>query len=543
MRRLIALLAGVTVAFAVAAGPVAAEPGAPSTTAPRNSIPPNSIPSDAVGLSPAQVVGSGLAVTLDAGASQEHDLVLSNHTANLRLTVRLAATDATGNPGAAAASWVAFGDDAIQLDPHVATTVPMTIAVPHDTQPGSALAHVTATVESAVMAADGTPVTGTASDTFPVSIAVSGTPTAQIAIADVHRDDQGSRHQLAVVLRNFGAQGAHVAGHARVAGDSPQTLPFAADLAGSRDTTIELDWKAPPSGTASDISVDLEYGGGNVASWSSRLGGSGTDLSALTSTPSPTTAVTQTSSTASAASAAKPWWKRSIVTLLAILALLVAGAWFGFEIRASRRRRAWAPQPVRYGAPAARGAPGRASPGWASAGASEESLDLARQLVRLTDVVVQLVESHRADQEVAAELARARSPDRAPPIAPRLFEQGGRFDPDESQPLDRGKQPRAGPEPPGSPPAQTATTTHEVPEPARSASPTPSAPSRPELRPEPVAPEIAGLDARATVMERLMELDRERRRLRGWMDSEDSGQLVDPPVGRAGPGPDGQRAG
>ncbi len=152
------------------------------------------MPRDALGLSPAQVAGSGLAVTLDAGASQEHDLVLSNHTANLRLTVKLTATDATGNPGVAAASWIAFGDDAIQLDPHVATTVPMTVAVPHDTQPGSALAHVTATVESAVMAADGTPVSGTASDTFPVSIVVSGTPTAQIAIADVHRDDQGSRH-------------------------------------------------------------------------------------------------------------------------------------------------------------------------------------------------------------------------------------------------------------------------------------------------------------------------------------------------------------
>ena len=174
----------------------------------------------------AQVAGSGLAVTLDPGGSEEHDLVVSNHTANLRLTIKLTATDATGNLGTAAASWLAFGDDAVQLDPHAATTVPMTIAVPHDTQPGSALAHVTATVESAVAAADGSPVAGTATQTFPVSISVRGTPTAQIAIADVHRDDQGSRHHLAIVLRNFGAQGAHVSGHARVAGDHPQTLPF-----------------------------------------------------------------------------------------------------------------------------------------------------------------------------------------------------------------------------------------------------------------------------------------------------------------------------
>jgi hypothetical protein len=554
MRRLIALLAGVTVAFSVAAGPVAAETGAPGNT-PSSSVPDDAIPKDAVGLSPAQVAGSGLAVTLDAGASQEHDLVVSNHTANLRLTVHLAATDATGNAGAAAASWLAFGDDTIQLDPHVATTVPMTVAVPHDTQPGSALAHVTATVESAVMAADGTPVSGTATDTFPVSIVVSGTPTAQIAIADVHRDDQGARHQLALVLRNFGAQGAHVVGHVRVAGDSPQTLPFAADLAASRDTTIELDWNAPPAGTATDISVDLEYPGGNTASWSSRLGGSGTDLSPARSTASPTTIGTPAStSPAPDASAVRPWWKRSTVTLLAILALVAAGAWFGFEILATRRRKVGALQPPRSAAPAGWSPHGRGSPAWAS-GASDESLDLARQLVRLTDVVVQLVESHRAEQDVAAERARARSPGAEPPVAARLVGPAGPSDPDES------RNARAGPEPPGpTAPVEPEPVPETSFEPARSASPTPGASSRPDLDahvpvpveailvddddsasralPEPARvttePGPTAFDPRAAVMERLMELDRERRRLRSWMDSEDSGHGVDPPVDSVG---------
>ena len=44
---------------------------------------------DAVGLSLSQIAGGGLAVTLDPGASEEHDLVVSNHTANLRLTIKL----------------------------------------------------------------------------------------------------------------------------------------------------------------------------------------------------------------------------------------------------------------------------------------------------------------------------------------------------------------------------------------------------------------------------------------------------------------------
>ncbi len=328
-----------------------------------------------------------------------------------------------------------------------------------------------------------------------------------------------------------------------MAGDTPQTLPFTADLAASRDTTIDLDWKAPPSGAASDISVDLEYGGGNVASWSSRLGGSAIDLSPPTSNPTPVTAATQASAPASTAPAAKPWWKRSLVTWLAILALVVAGAWFAFEIRASRRRRGVMQQPVRYGAP--RGSAGWGSAGWgppwATTGASEESLDLARQLVRLTDVVVQLVESHRADQDVAAERARARSPS-----------------PDESHWLDQGTKARAGPEPPG----HTEVTSHEFSEPARSAFPTPGASPRPEQiapaaapiealfvdEPDVVPqrepqPEPTALDPRAAVMERLMDLDRERRRLRGWMDSEDSGHGVDPPIGSIGVRPDGQRDG
>jgi hypothetical protein len=332
VKRSIALLAGVAVVFVVAARPVAAAPGAPETSTPTTS---GSVPADAIGLSLSKVLGSGLAVTLDAGGSEEHDLVVSNHTANLRLTIKLTATDATGNLGLAAASWLAFGDDAIQLDPHVAATVPMTIAVPHDTQPGSALAHVNATVESAVAAADGSPVAGTASGTFPVSVSVRGTPTAQIAIADVHRVDQGSRHQLAIVVRNFGDQGAKVDGHVRVAGDHPQLLPFHADLGARRDTTVDLEWNAPPVGAASDIAVDLEYGGGNIATWSSRLGGAPTDLSPRAGGATATPTTTPVASTTAAASSgtvtpAKPWWKRPYVTVLAILALLGAALWFAF---------------------------------------------------------------------------------------------------------------------------------------------------------------------------------------------------------------------
>ncbi len=569
MKRITALLASVAAVLVAVAQPVAADPGAPASP---NANPPaaSSVPADALGLSLAQVAGSGLAVTLDAGASEEHDLVVSNHTANLRLTVKLSATDATGNLGTAAASWLAFGDDEIQLDPHVATTVPMTIAVPHDTQPSDALAHVSATVENAVSAADGSPVAGTATQTFPVAISVQGTPTAQIAIADVHRVDKGSRHELAVVLRNYGDQGAQVSGHVVIAGDQPQTLPFNADLGASRDTTVDLPWHAPPAGSASDIAVDLEYGGGNVASWSSRLGGAPTDLSPVTAASPTTVADTSAATTPAAGSggAAKPWWKQPFVALLAALALLAAAAWFGFEMLASRRRRGeFAAGPVGYAA---------MPPGWTPT-SSEESIDLAKQLVRLTDVVVQLVtahreETHRDEQDIVDSRARARSPGAdlgapervaaaQPDPAPLELVTPSLFEPEALQSA------RAGPAPPAAVPVAEPAHVQEIqPEVPRPTSETPGAPARPEPVVGPViepvvdaavdaavAPAIEALvvpepepapepqptpepepepepDPQAELMERLLALDRERRRLREWMDAEESGVSIEPPL-------------
>jgi len=587
MRRIAALLASASIVIALAARPVAATPAAPETGSASNVV---RVPPDAVGLTLSQIVGTGLAVTLDSGASEEHDLVVSNHTSDLRLTIKLTATDATGVLGADAASWLAFGDDEIELDPHAATIVPMTIAVPHDTQPGSALAHVNAAVETAVAAADGSPVNGTASQSFPVSIVVQGTPTAQIAIADVHRVDQGSQHQLAIVIRNFGDDGANVTGHVTVAGDSPQTLPFHADLAGSRDTTVDLDWNAPPAGTPSDIAVELDYGGGRTALWSSRLGGAPTKLSTgppdTDATPATTPAATDTAS--SSPGPAKPWWKQPIVTVLAILALLGAALWFVMEMRSSsRRRRTWVASPVAYG------------PAWAGP-PSEESVDLAKQLVRLTEVVVQLVAAHSVEELVDGDGSRARSPDVAvapvPVPAPATS----------ARPIETGDTTgaRAGPEPkdpPGSdPPAGLDEEPPAAPEPMSPSELESSAPTAPSVvaRPEPPAevirsePSGAGDEGEAVVafvplpeppapfgaaeedplvavardelgqepqeiallaaardeiayaatadpdeetLRRLMALDRERRQLHDWMDAEDAaGELLDPPPARTG---------
>jgi hypothetical protein len=253
MPRWIALVAGTLILFVGATAPVAAAgPDAPPA-APQSTAPANGVPDDAVGLAVTGVTTPGLALSMDSGARQDRGIVVSNHTADLRLSIKLSAADATGRLGAGPAGWLSFADTVVQLEPHAARTIPMTIAIPHSTQPGPTLAHVTATVQSAVAAADGSPRGGTADATFPVSINVTGTATATIAIVDVHRTDKGDRSQLAVVLRNFGNERAHVTGTVRVGGAQPQTIPLEADLDGTRDTTVNLDWKAPPEGTPTEI--------------------------------------------------------------------------------------------------------------------------------------------------------------------------------------------------------------------------------------------------------------------------------------------------
>ncbi len=300
---------------------------------------------------------------------------------------------------------------------------------------------------------------------------------------------------------------------------------------------------------------------------------------------------------------AKPLWKQPIVTVLAILALLGAGLWFAFEMRASSRRREWMPQPTHYAGP----------PGWNPV-ASEDSIALAQQLVRLTDVVVQLVASHRDgheihrdDQEFTGERARARSPgfgpvDASPPPSSRFesddlqFARAGPEPPEPGSvqpPLPFTDQPEAvrsafvapgdspRPEPVAAPAAAVATVVGEpvresivapppvldpgfepmfkpvddvVPPPVLDpgfepmfkplTDDDPAHAAAPEPTPEPSCartPESTdgAADPREAMLTRLRELDRQRRRLREWMDAEEAGEAFGrPDASRPGNGDD-----
>jgi hypothetical protein len=480
MKRRIALVVGALMVLVLTAHPVAADPAAPAATP--TSAAPGAVPADALGLSIAALSTNGLAVTLDAGASEEHDVIVSNHTADLRLSVKLSATDASGNIGAGPASWLAFGDDVVQLEPHAAVTVPMTVAVPHDTQPAQALAHVVATVESASSAADGSPRNGTTRATFPVAITVRGTPTATIAIADVHRDDD--RKAVALVLRNYGNQGANVSGVVRVSGDRPQTLHFSANLPPTRDTTVDVPWDMPNKNKPVDVAVDVNYPGGNVASWSSTLGGPALNLDAQSqSSGANNTTVTTAADTSSndntpdssAPTVSKPWYKQSWFPPLVVIAILAAGAWFVLEMkRAGQREREMPAYP----------------PFVVAGGDGGAAAELAKQLVRLTEIIVEL----STNRAVGGTPARARSPAEA----------------------------RAGPDPSADPVQHLAS---PVATPGFEARPETGPQTASEPEPEP-KPEV---DPQAAVLARLFELDAERRRLRRWMDEEEAAGDLWPP--------------
>ncbi|HET9728192.1 MAG TPA: hypothetical protein VFR41_02165 [Acidimicrobiia bacterium] len=434
---------------------------------------------------------SNLAVQLDAGATRQATLLVQNHSTTARLTVRLSATDAIGNPDAGPGGWLAFGDEVLQIEPGSSARVSLAVAVPHDTQPSTVLAHVVARVESAVNATSGAKTTVQAQATLPVEITVNGAPTAQLAIIDVHRIDQKSAHQLAVVVRNFGDQSAAVDATMKVITGRPQTLHFHAEVGARRDSTVLVPWDAAPTDVATEIEVDMRYAGGDIASWSSSIGTPPTTVAAP-STDVTTPVSTQSSdvpATIAGTSTSKPWYKGPLLVVFVVLLLVAAAVWFFFELRRSSRRRRDAPAlPM--------GLPFVMAPGW-NGGSDNASSELAKQLVALTEIIVKLTTHDEEIIDIATRHARARSPGAR---APAWFA-------------------RAGPPPTvEDAAAETVAPTSSHPierdEPSRSASEPPSASARPEDAPV--------VDPRAEAIQRLMELDRERRQLRKWMDTTDS---------------------
>jgi hypothetical protein len=196
-------------------------------------------------------------------------------------------------------------------------------------------------------------------------------------------------------------------------------------------------------------------------------------------------------------------------------ALLIAGAWFVLELRRSKRggNEMVLPHPYLM-----------APPNW-QPGPNDATVELAKQLVALTDVIVRLATSTEPD--TVDPPARARSP-------------GDSVRGESPGPEHSDAQARAAPPPSDRDPPVSARAPNEELEPepdvpapsiftrSRSASLTPGDESRPDVEPdierelEPEPERAPGSDPTAAVLDRLRSLDRDRRLLHQWMDAEDA---------------------
>ena len=161
-------------------------------------------------------------------------------------------------------------------------------------------------------------------------------------------------------------------------------------------------------------------------------------------------------------------------------------------------------------------------PGWIPQNNNSDAAgELAKQMVKLTEIIVQLTTQ---PGEVVQMPVRARSPDAEPVVTvePRAGPSPGDRDPPEPAPA---AEPAA--------PAATVVPTSDNPPPERLATEAiaPPLPRRRPRAPEPLlapVPEPAPDPAaqyRDEVMHRLLDLDRQRRRLRAWMDDEEADSL------------------
>jgi hypothetical protein len=232
-----------------------------------------------------------------------------------------------------------------------------------------------------------------------------------------------------------------------------------------------------------------------------------------TSLPEQQQEVLDDTAAALAGAPGKPWWKSGGVPMLIGLGVFLAAGWFVMEWRRSRRREETMPPYGVY--------PGvmMAAPG------TDAAAELAKQLVRLTEIIVDLTTNRDGarletpvrgpdppadDRGSVPARAAPRADDRGPPV--RAGESPAR-DPD--APAER--EPSSAPEAPGT------SARSETPAPVVAPVPVPVV-LRPEPEPEhDMASEEEAVDVpdpRESLLERLRQLDRGRRELRQWMDEE-----------------------
>ena len=135
---------------------------------------------------------------IDPGASAKRAFVVTNRSSSLRVTVRLAAVDATARPGGAVqyahdasasgpGSWLTLSDVVTTLEPGAHVHVTLTITPPDNATPGAVTAGLVARVDHAARVSDNQPVDAAGEISLPIAINVKGAPHR----AREHREREG----------------------------------------------------------------------------------------------------------------------------------------------------------------------------------------------------------------------------------------------------------------------------------------------------------------------------------------------------------------
>jgi hypothetical protein len=298
-------------------------------------------------------VGSTGALSIDPGASAKRAFIITNRSATLRVTVRLAAVDATKHAGGAVqyahaasasgpGSWLTLSDVVTTLEPGANVHVSMTVAPPGNATPGEVTAGIVARIDQAARVSDNQPVAAAGEVSLPIAIDVKGARTALVSIASVQAVTSDGHDYLDITFQNSGATPATMRGQVHVAGTHPTTDPVRTTVPPLTHTAVRVPFAMPGAGHTVPVSVTTKDASGNDATWGGAVGPEAAVASA--SVPNAPSSARHGSRPAPSKGSPLPSPPVIVVALL----FLAAAVWLALEFKRSRAgRRARVVPPLR----------------------------------------------------------------------------------------------------------------------------------------------------------------------------------------------------
>lgn len=300
--------------------------------------------------------GTGFALTVDPGQVVPQAVALSNGSTDRRLTVRVQPVDARRSGSrieyddaatGAGGNWITASVAVVVVEPGATVDVPLTISVPADAAGGDAvLAGLRVYAERADSTTGAAPVIDALPvRQIPIALTVSGSPKPQLAVTGVVADEDGNRTFLEITVRNTGNAPARAVGVARAAGEQFEA-PLDVEVDPRKEKKVRVEWKAVDIASGANVSIELEYGDGDTASWIGNVAADPEATVASVPTAGDAAPAGGAASTQPAASSAKGNALGTIVAAVIIALMVAAGGWLVFELARGRSPRTIAIDPA-----------------------------------------------------------------------------------------------------------------------------------------------------------------------------------------------------